>query len=559
MVALAAPASAHAQLVSTSPAAGAVLDSAPSTATVRFNEGVQVKPDGLQLHDAAGRRVDGAKVSSLDGGRTLRLPLPALGKGGYVLTWRVVSDDGHPVSGGVTWRIGASSAAVDQGVLQQLLNAEGGNTLVHGVAAVARTLLFLSLLLLVGGLVFVMAAWPEGAADDRMRPTLRASAAVAALATIVGMGLQGADVAGLGLSHAFSIGTALDTLDSSYGQAAVARLALLAVLAAVAAVATPVTVRTTRWRAGALAASAATLLTLSLAGHARTGRWAGLAVPLDLVHLGAAATWLGGLLVLTLLVLPRDDAGSTTPIVRRFSSMAAVAVFTVVVTGTIQAFRQLGGLDALRTTSYGRLLVIKVVIVAVVVVLGALSRSLVRSHVTDRVLVGTGGEPIEPIEPIDEDDDDEFLPTDPAEARRSLRRSVGAEAVLAVVVLAVTSLLVSSDPARTLESKAFTGAKVVQGTVLEAVAAPARTGPVDFHVYLTDPSLGLTTPVTATASLSLPDRGIPAVQVPLQAAGRLHWSAYNLDVPISGRWRLDVVVTIGDFDQRRAVFTIPIA
>jgi hypothetical protein len=90
------------------------------------------------------------------------------------------------------------------------------------------------------------------------------------------------------------------------------------------------------------------------------------------------------------------------------------------------------------------------------------------------------------------------------------------------------------------------------------VAAPARTGPVDFHVYVTDPSVGLTTPLTATATLSLPDRGIPAVQVPLVPAGRAHWSAYNVDIPIAGRWRLDVAVTIGDFEQRQAAFTIPI-
>ncbi|MCU1373540.1 MAG: copper resistance protein CopC [Actinomycetia bacterium] len=548
MVALAAPASAHAQLVSTSPASGAVLDAAPRTVSVRFNEGVQVKPDGLQLHDANGRRVDGGEVQHLDGGRTLRLAVGDLGRGGYVLTWRVVSADGHPISGGVTWRIGASSAAVDQGVFQQLLNAEGGDTLVRTVAAAVRTLLFLALLLLIGGLVFVLAAWPDGAADDRMRPTLRAAAAVAALATALGMGLQGADVAGLGLSHALSLGTALDTLDSSYGQAAVARLVLLAVLAALAARATPAAVGTSRWRLGVLGASTATLLTITLAGHARTGRWAGVAVPLDLVHLGAAATWLGGLAVLTLVVLPRDEEGSTVPIVRRFSSMAAVAVAAVVATGVVQGFRQLDGLDGLRTTNYGRLLVIKVVLVAVVVVLGAFSRSLVRLPVADPVLVGTGGEPV----------DDEDAPADPAELRRTLRRSVGAEAVIAVVVLAVTSLLVASDPARTIESRGFSAAKVVQGTVIEGVATPARTGPVDFHVYASDPAVGLTTPMAATATLSLPDRGIPNIQLPLRPAGRGHWSAYDVDIPIRGSWRLDVAVTIGDFEQRTATFTISI-
>ena len=114
VVALAAPASAHAQLVDTVPSAGAVLDKAPSVAKVRFNEGVQVKADGLQLHDASGDRVDAGAVRRTDGGRQLELPLGSLRDGGYVLTWRVVSADGHPISGGVTWRIGQSSQVGDE-------------------------------------------------------------------------------------------------------------------------------------------------------------------------------------------------------------------------------------------------------------------------------------------------------------------------------------------------------------------------------------------------------------------------------------------------------------
>jgi copper transport protein len=367
------------------------------------------------------------------------------------------------------------------------------------------------------------------------------------------MGLQGADVAGLGLSHALSIRSALDTLDTSYGEAAVARLLLLAVLAALAATATASVVRVLRRQVATLSAAAATLLTLTLAGHARTGRWVALALPLDLVHLAAAATWIGGLAILTFVVLPQDHDGDTAPLVARFSRIAAVAVGAVVATGVVQAYRQLGSLEGLRTTNYGRLLVIKTVAVAVVVVFGALSRSLVRSQVDAEVLVTPSGGPVE-----QGGFDDEPAPQDPAELRRSLRRSVAAEALVAVVVLAVTSLLVSSDPARTIESQGFSGAKVVQGTVIQAVVAPTRTGPVTIHIYASDTSVGLTTQFTESATLSLPDKGIAAVQVPLQRAGRTHFSAYGVDIPIRGTWRLDVVVVIGQFDERRTSFTVKI-
>jgi copper transport protein len=554
LVVLAAPASAHAQLVSTTPSAGAVLDRAPSVAKVRFNEGIQVKPDGLQLHDASGARLDTGEVRHVDGGKEIDLPLGDLDDGGYVLTWRIVSADGHPVSGGVTWRIGQASQAVDQSMFESLLNAQGGDATLHVVADVVRGLLFLSLLVLIGGLLFVLVVWPAGADDHRLRPTVRAAAAVAAVTTALGMGMEGADVAGLGLSHALSVGTALDTLDGSYGTAAVVRLVLLAVLAGLAAVATPERVRRTSWRGAVLVASAGTLLTLSLSGHARTGRWVALALPLDLVHLGAAALWIGGLLVLTLVVLPQDEEGSTAPLVARFSRVAFAAVVAIVATGVVQGYRQLGSIDAVRTTGYGRLLVIKTVVVALVVLFAARSRTLVRAQVEDRVLVGPAGDEVED----DEDDEDDEWIVEPADVRRALRRSVAAEALLAVAVLAVTSLLVAADPGRTISVEGFSAARVVQGTVIEAVAAPARTGPVDFHVYVSDPTIGLTTQLSATATLSLPEKGIHSVQVPLRPAGRGHWSAYDVDIPIKGSWRYEIQVAVGDFDSRRALFSIPI-
>ena len=231
----------------------------------------------------------------------------------------------------------------------------------------------------------------------------------------------------------------------------------------------------------------------------------------------------------------------------------ASAVVAIVVTGVVQGYRQLGSIDALRHTGYGRLLVIKTVIVAVVVLLAARSRSLVRAQVEERVLVASGGEEVHE----DDDEDDEWR-ADPVDVRRSLRRAVAGEALIALAVLAVTSLLVSADPGRTITAEGFSAARVVQGTVIEAVAAPARTGPVDLHVYVSDPTIGLTTQLSAEATLSLPERGIRSVQVPLRPAGRGHWSAYDVDIPIKGSWRYQVVVTIGDFDSRRALFSIPV-
>lgn len=533
LVLLAAPAGAHAQLVSTSPASGARLDAAPEVLEVRFTEGVQADDEAVRLFDAGGERLDLSGVERDDGAKILRAMPGELGDGGYVLTWRVVSLDGHPISGGVTWRVG-DGTAVDQSLLQELLNAEGGDEAVSVAAAVARALLFASLLVLVGALTFLLLVWPDGAGDARLVATARASVAVATLTTVLGMGLQGADVAGKALSHAFTAGAVADTLDTTYGQTALLRLVALFVLAGLVWRLAPTVVRGIRWRLVTQVAAVVVLASLGLGGHARTGRWAGIALPVDVAHLLGAAVWIGGLVVLAGVVLPHDDE-LTPRIAARFSTIAAVAVAVVVATGTFQAVRQVGGLDGLRDTNYGKLLALKVVAVLAIVGLGAYSRSLVRARVGD--------------DPAELDD---------ADLHRAVRRSVLAETVVAVVVVALTSLLVAADPARSVEAAAFEQVRLVDTTQLTLVAAPARSGPVDVHLYADDPNIGLTADLEANATMALPDRGIPPVEIPIRYAGRGHWSAYDVDIPISGRWRVEVEVVVSEFEQRQASFTVPI-
>ena len=531
LLATAAPAAAHAQLVATDPAAGAALRSAPRTVTVVFDEAVLARPDALQVHDRTGARVDGGGLRRVQGGRGLRLALPELPDGGYVVTWRVVSADGHPISGGVTWRVG-SGKAVDQSLLQRMLDAEGGDTGLHALAAVTRTLLFAALVVLVGGLAFVLFVWPDGASDPRVRRTFVGAALAALVATALSMAIEGADIAGLGIGRVLSWTRVVDAWGTPFGKAAAARLLLVAVLGACAWALPRLPIRALVSGLVLGTVSAATLASLSLGGHARTGRWTALALPLDVVHLYSGALWFGGLAVLTLLVLPRlvDDTG----VVDRFSRLAAACVGVVTLTGAVQGYRQLGTVRGLRSTDYGRVLVIKVVLVALVAVLGGLSRSLVRAR-----------------HQVDDD-------VDVADLRRRLRRSVGFEACVGVAVLAATSVLVAANPNGAAADAAFSAAKVVRSTVIETTLVPARTGPVTVHVYASDPSAGLTATFGATATMALPSRGITGIQVPIRRTGRAHWSAYGFVVPIRGDWRLTVTVTIGDLVARTTTFDVTV-
>lgn len=514
----AAPASAHAELLSTTPADGQVFEEPPTELVARFTQRVQVGA-GLQLHDGSGERIELGAVESLDDGRTLRLPLRPLEPGSYVFSWRVVSTDGHPIAGGITFQVAANEAAPPvatdraeaDALVQEVLDAETDDDAAVAVTAgMARALLFAAVLLVAGVLVFALAAWPAGLAERGVRRLVVGAAGVGIVASALGMGLQGAEVAGLDLDHAFRPSVAWDTTETDFGRLALARTALLAVVVVLTLVLSRR--RTRPWQVATVLAVAGVLATITYSGHARSGRWLAIAAPLDLVHLGAAAVWLGGL-VTVLLVRGRDGVAA------RFSRLAWWAVVAVVVTGTVQGLRQVGGLDGLTETTYGRALVVKVVVVAVIVTVAGYARSVL-------------GE------------------------QRSLGRAVGAEAVLAGVVLAVTSVLVAADPSQAAEDEAFSRSVAVQGTIIEVLAAPARPGPVDFHLYVTDPSVGLTTPLELEATVTTPAGDVRTV--PVRPAGRTHWSAYDVDLPDTGTYRVEVVLTIGARTTRRAVVELPI-
>jgi copper transport protein len=583
VLAAAGPADAHAVLESTDPPAGGVLLTPPTAVKVTFDEAVGARDGDVRVYDSSGKRVDRGTVTHLDGGRTLQVGLRDAAAGGYAVTWRVISADSHPVSGAVTWRVGESGAAVGAPLLNRLLGATRGSTAVSGALAAQRALLFGALIVLIGGLAFVVVLWPEGVADRRWRATATGAIGLAAVASVAGVGLQAANEAGLGLGSVLHGAPLGDVVRGDYGQAAVGRLVLLAALAVVlarlgrpgagpeaglagpdlgragadldpgrpgatttlapVAPAPPGTaagggpaapVRLPPAATAGLAVLAVLLAgSLGYAGHPRTGRWLAIALPVDVVHVLAASTWIGGLVVLVAVAIPRLDPAATRRVVARFSPLAFGCVAVLVASGTAQGFRQLDGWRALRSTDYGHLLLVKVVVTAVIVTIGASSRSLVRVGWVD-------------------DTADEA-----AWSRHLVRRSIAAETLLAAVVIVVTSLLSASDPHALTAATAYSASKVDGPVIVDAVVAPARPGPVSVHLYVSDPNATLTDRFEATAQIELPGKVAP-VDLPLADAGGRHWIADRVEAPIAGRWRLTVRVTVGGLDEHLLVFDVPI-
>ncbi|MDQ1710760.1 MAG: copper transport protein [Frankiaceae bacterium] len=516
---LAAPAaSAHAVLVSTDPAAGAVLDRAPAAVTLRFGEAVEASFGAIRVYDANARRVDDGAVGHPGGhGNTVAVGLRPLTNGAYVVTWRVVSADSHPVHGAFTFQVGRGAAGNEQALAARLLAQQGGSALVGGVFAVVRWLAFASLVVLVGGAAFVLTCLRRN--DSRAVRILTLAAAGVVVTAVLGIALQGPYAAALPLRDAARPAVLRAVLDTRFGHAWAARALLgLAALALVRPV-----LRGRLVAAGA-AAGVALLGTLAAAGHASVGSLVPLVLASDVLHLAAVSFWLGGLVLLAACVLPRDRAGDAGEVVARFSPLAFAAVVVIVVTGTFQSWREVGSFGALTGTTYGHLLIAKVAGFTVLVALGSVGRRWVRGRATGDLA--------------------------------AVRRSVGLEVVVAAAVLALTALLVNAAPARTAYARPFTATLTSGDVSVNVVISRAKAGRTDVHVYTLTTSGGIREVAELTGDLRLPAREIGPLVVPFTRAGPGHFAAYAVDVPIPGRWVLDLTVRTSDIDQTTVSTTV---
>lgn len=551
VVAMPGRADAHAELLSTEPAASEQLDSAPDAVVLHFSEAVNPTDDTLEVLDVSGDRIDTGEPEHPDGDRTaVSVSLPDLDDGAYVVAWRVVSSDSHPIGGAFTFRVG--DAAVDTGDDQALIDevlggADGGDTALGAAYGVVRFAAFAGIAVLVGATVFLTWLWPPGRVDRHARRVVAVAWAITVAATILSIPFQGAYVAGGALADVADPGMIADELGTRTGRAWLARLVVLVLAAAVVVRARrALTEREagTRTRVAVALAGLVLLVTVSLTGHAVSGDLVALAFVTDVVHLVGVSVWLGGLAVLVAAVLRRptppaaDDVGAIEPVVTRFSRVAFAAVVLIVVSGTVQGWRQVGSYDALLETAYGRLLVTKVALVAAMLVAAALSRSWVRERIAGRRA----------------DAGPEHSPSTGARLT-VLRRSVAAEAGGALAVVAVTALLVNAVPGGTASATGGGGPFSAQITeddiVLSVEVVPAEVGPVGLHLYVNEPSGAPVRPEEVEATFTLPERDLGPLTVPLVDFGQGHYSADGAELPFAGEWDLDVVVRTSDIDQTR--------
>lgn len=496
---------AHAALVATEPADGSVLADGPKQFSLTFSEPVSplvltlVRPDGTPVPLSAFR---------LDG-QTILIdvpPEPGGGRGTHVLSWRVISADGHPVGGSILFSVGAPSAAPAA--------TEAVDWWLRGAIWLVRTALYAGLFLGIGGAFAV--AWLEDGKRDGARfagwlMLLGLAAAPAAL------GLQGLDALGASLPHLAEAVAWRTGAGTSYGWTVlIAAISLVLGLASLALrqrrVARPLSLLALAGVGAALAAS----------GHASAAAPQWLTRPMVFLHGAGVAFWTGALMPLGLAL--RRRGGDARPMLTRFSAAILPVVGVLALAGIVLAVIQVEAPAALVETAYGRLLLAKLALLALLLGLAALNRwRLTR-----------------PAEAGD------------AAARKKLTRSIGVELVLVLAVFGVVAGWRFTPPPRALAIAAAQPATIHIHT-LKAMAdlavTPGHAGPVSVSVMLMTGDFGPLDAREVTLVLSKPDSGIEPLKRPAHKPGDGTWRVDDLVVPVPGRWtaRLDILVT--DFDM----------
>lgn len=468
MLTQAGPAFAHAELTSVQPADGAELATAPTTVLLAFDDAVEAVQGGTRVLDESGVPVPVGPARHPSGHpEQVSVALPTtLSPGTFVVDWRVVSDDGHPVQGSSSFSVGAVTRAA-----RGPSSASGATPrTTAGASLVARLVALTGMVALLGGFCFLCRCWPAGWYDRRCRRVLVAAALATAAASGTQLLLQAAYAGGHGLLAAVDPDELSATVGTRVG-ALVAVRGLCALLVAVLLSRSSAGSGWPRWSAAALTVVLA--LATAASGHAGDDHDRAVAVAIDVVHLGAAAVWLGGLLMLLVGPLSAragDVRGRT--VFTRYSQMAATCVLLLVVTGVVEGVRRTGSLAALTQTSYGAALIVKTAVLATILTFAAGARQVVARRLEPAE--GATQRPRPPARPAGgvstlqrtgrRVSTSRQQPVDDGDVRR-LRQSVGVELALGVVVLVVTAWLVALPPARSAYvPTSSTGRAVQSGT-----------------------------------------------------------------------------------------------
>ncbi|GAA3745068.1 copper resistance protein CopC [Plantactinospora mayteni] len=566
------PAAAHAAVLGTVPQQQAVLGFSPTEVTITFSEPVALVAGRVQVLAPDGKRINDGDATVRDA--TLRIPIRVADRplGTYLVSYRVISADSHPVAGSYTFSVGAASATPPEPA-EETVRPD-----VRVAVPVTRYLGYAGLVLLVGPTLLLGLLWPRRLPRRGAVRLVRAGLLLVALGTLAGFWAQAPYTSGAGLLDV-SGAELRQVLDSDFGLALAARLGILLL---VAALLPPVLAgRAGRVRVGLLVAlGLAGLATWPLAGHAAaspTPLASGIA---SVVHLAAMSVWLGGLVAMVGFPLRAAHPRVLAVILPVWSRWATIAVLWLVAGGVVQAMIEIGAPGALFGTGYGRLVLAKVALLALLLGAAGYARRLVRRRTTatpakpaDSGQTADGGQTADNGQPADSGEPansgqtadngelaDSGQPADSTEpavaGRRRLRRTVGLEVLVGLVVLGVSSVLVQTTPGRNAGIEAEIAAS---DTFAQTLSSPLYTLQFDIypvqlgpnntvHAYVYTPDGRPLPAVEWTLTAALPAQGVEPTDTPMLGV-EPHHGAGAVNFPIPGDWELRFTVRLSEIDQ----------
>lgn len=504
VVALAGTAAfAHASLNSADPADGAVLAAAPQELRLVFSE--PVSPLALRLigPDGGTRALDRFELRD----RTVVIAVPEkLVAGTHVLSWRVVSADGHPVGGSVVFAVGAPSGAppaVVDGVVSE----------VRALIWLSRTVLYLALFLGCG--IAAFRGW-VGPVDPTVSRVAAGFVCIGLLSLPVALAGQGLDALGADFAAVFQPAVWRAALATSFawtiGLAAAALLLALAALRVAGTAGKVVGLLSAGLAASALAAS----------GHASAAQPQWLMRPAVFVHALTITLWAGALLPLA-LALRRGESGAA---LRAFSARIPIVVAGLLLSGLALALVQVERPSALLDTAYGQVLLAKLTLVASAFALAGFNRW----RLTGSVEAGE------------------------RTAKSLMARVVAVELAVLVLVFATAALWRFTPPPRVILAErtqpAFVHIHTLQA-MAEITIAPGRAGPVSVSIMLMTGEFGPLAAREVKLVLANPAVGIEPIERHAARGEDGLWRVEGLSLPVAGRWEVEVEILVSDFEMRR--------
>jgi copper transport protein len=489
---------AHASLVATEPRDGSMVAQAPKTVRLRFNE--PVTPAVIRVIDSDGTTRSDTAVHAADG--TIEITLPTgLPAGALVISYRVISADGHPVAGAMMFSVGmGKSVAVPP----------SSDATLGMLIWLSRIGLYLGLFVGVGGVFFN--AWTADI-STRSKPVV-AALTLGLVSAAVSLGCQGLDLLGLPIRDILGLAPWRAAIATTLGPslviaAAAMGLSYVALWSASAA------------RMLSAVAMAGVGLSLAASGHASTAPPQWLTRPAVFLHAIGLAWWVGALLPLMALAL--RPAQPLLPVLHRFSKIAVPVVGVVALTGLLLAVIQLESLSALTGTRYGWILCIKLALVALLLALAALNRFRLAPALQSG-----------------------------SQNTRPLVRSIALECAVVVGILALVALWRFTPPPRSLTAAVRPPLALhihSDRAMFQVLISRSRAGTDDFVLQI---MAGDASPLQAkevSLFLSLPEKGIEPMERKAERGADGIWTIRDVPIPYPGLWRVRVDALVTDFEM----------